>query len=248
MGESISAEYMNTIVKADCMDVLRNLPDNAVDAIITDPPYCSGGRGISDRQKTTQKKYADGRKTRPDFFGDSKDVRSWSHWCITWISEGYRALKQGGYFLMFSDWRQLPTATDVMQIGGISWKGLVVWNKGLGSRAPHKGYFRHQFEYILWGTKGACINKNNKILPGCYEYHIRQSDKFHIAGKPTPLMEDLVEIVPSRSIILDPFAGSGTTCIAAMNKGRNFIGVEFQQEYYDIACKRIKDARAAKKA
>lgn len=61
-------------------------------------------------------------------------------------------------------------------------------------------------------------------------------------------MEDLVEIVPSRSIILDPFAGSGTTCIAAMNKGRNFIGVEFQQEYYDIACKRIKDARAAKKA
>lgn len=149
---------------------------------------------------------------------------------------------------MFSDWRQLPTATDVMQIGGISWKGLVVWNKGLGSRAPHKGYFRHQCEYILWGTKGACINKNNKILPGCYEYHIRKSDKFHITGKPTPLMEDLVEIVPSRSIILDPFAGSGTTCIAAMNKGRNFIGVEFQQEYYDIACKRIKDARAAKKA
>ena len=53
------------------------------------------------------------------------------------------------------------------------------------------------------------------------------------------LMEDLVQVVPAGSLILDPFAGSGTTCVAARNQGRSFIGIERDQGYAEVAEKRI---------
>ncbi len=125
-------------------------------------------------------------------------------------------------------------------MGEINWRGIVAWDKGGGSRAPHKGYFKHQCEYIVWGTKGAC----KKIdyagpFPGCFKYPVRLSDKFHLAGKPTPLMEELVRIVPEGGVVLDPFCGSGTTCVAAKIHRRQYIGIEKMKLYVDIASKRL---------
>ena len=112
---------------------------------------------------------------------------------------------------MFTDWRQLPATTDVLQIGELIWRGIIAWDKGGGARAPHKGYFRHQCEYIVWGTKGKCLKqKFTGPFPGCYKFPVKLSDKFHLTGKPTALMEELVQIVPVGKLILDPFAGSGT--------------------------------------
>lgn len=232
-------KYLNRIIEGDALEVLRSLPDNSVDAVITDPPYCSGGRSIAQKQQNTGDKYENNRSQRPDFAGDGKDTRSWARWCTLWIAECRRILKPHGYFLMFSDWRQLPTATDVLQIGGVLWRGIIAWNKGNGARAPHKGYFRHQCEYIVWGTKGQCLPQDSGPWSGCPEYHVCQTDKFHIAGKPTKLMEELMETVPDDGVVLDPFAGSGTTCVAAQNTGRRFIGIETMPEYCKIARDRL---------
>lgn len=232
-------KYLNRIIEGNCIDIMQKIPDQTIDAIITDPPYCSGGRSINARQQKTTQKYENHQMGRPDFVGDAKDSRSWFRWMWAIIAEEYRILKPGGYFLMFSDWRQLPTATDAIQMGGISWRGVIAWNKGLGARAPHKGYFRHQCEFIVWGTKGPCLPQPDGPFPGCFERHVLQSDKYHIAGKPTALMEDLVDIVPAGGIVLDPFAGSGTTCIAARRKGRRFIGIEKMKEYVEIAKGRL---------
>jgi len=115
------------------------------------------------------------------------------------------------------------------------------WNKGTGSSAPHKGYFRHQCEYIVWGTKGKCPRAQHAgPYPGCFDFPVKQSDKFHLTGKPTLLMEELVKIVPEGCVILDPFAGSGTTCVAALKNNRQFIGFEKTQVYYDVALERLK--------
>lgn len=233
-------KYLNRIIQGDCLETLRLLPNNSIDAVITDPPYCSGGRSIGAKIQKTTNKYENNPQGRPDFLGDAKDGRSWLMWCNLWIAECFRTLKEGGYFLMFCDWRQMPTATDALQIGGISWRGVIVWNKGLGSRAPHKGYFRHQCEFILWGTKGPCNIQNNGPFPGCYEEHVRQSDKHHIAGKPTALMEELCKVIPYDGIILDPFAGSGTTCVAALKTGHQYIGIEKMPEYCEISNQRLR--------
>ncbi len=236
-------KFLNQLILGDSLDVLRKLPDNSVDAVITDPPYCSGGRSVSERAMPPSKKYEQTSNKvvhRPDFIGDAKDVRSWLHWCILWINECHRVLKPSGYFLMFSDWRQLPTATDAVQMGEIAWRGIVPWNKGGGSRAPHKGYFRHQCEYIVWGTKGSCMKAiHDGPYAGCFNFPVKQSDKFHMTGKPTPLMEELIKIIPEGGVILDPFAGSGTTLIAAKMHNRNYIGIEKTQVYFDIANQRL---------
>lgn len=236
---------LNKIFLGDCLEILKQIPSNSIDAVITDPPYASGGRSISEKSLPPSRKYEQtDNKTvhRPDFFGDTKDSRSWLHWCILWISECQRVLKDNGYFLMFTDWRQLPTTTDAIQMADLIWRGVVAWDKGLGSRAPHKGYFRHQCEYIVWGTKGQCKKAVHAgPYPGCLKFPVLQKDKFHLAGKPTPLMEELVKIVPEGSIILDPFIGSGTTAVAARKQNRNFIGIEKSDVYYQIALNRLKN-------
>ncbi|SEO98024.1 DNA methylase [Propionispora vibrioides] len=141
---------------------------------------------------------------------------------------------------MFSDWRQLPLATDALQMGELAWRGIIAWDKTEGARAPHKGYFKHQCEYIVWGTKGPCHKAEHAgPYPGCYRFPVKQTDKFHLAGKPTPLMEQLVTIVPVGGIILDPFTGSGTLPKAAQNMGRNFIAIEKTSVYAQVAMERV---------
>jgi len=127
-----------------------------------------------------------------------------------------------------------------VQSGGITWRGLIVWDKGAGARAPHKGYFKHQCEYIVWGSKGD-IESSNPAGPfdGCYKYPVLQADKHHLTGKPTALMRELVRCAPEGGLILDPFAGSGSTGVAALLEGKRFIGIERETAYADIARDRL---------
>lgn len=146
--------------------------------------------------------------------------------------------------MTFTDWRQLPSTTDMIQAGGIVWRGIIAWDKGLAARAPHTGYARHQCEYIVWGTKGQCFKRPGEgPFPGCNHVSVRQSDKHHMTGKPTELMRRLVRMTPPEVVILDPFAGSGTTCVAAILEGRHFIGIEMTSDYADIAKSRIAQAQ-----
>ena len=215
-----------------------------VDAVICDPPYSSGGFARDDKNKTPDQKYTQSGSAqgkRPNFGGDSRDQRSYLLWCSLWIEECIRLLRPGGYFLVFTDWRQLPVMTDAVQVGGVFWRGLVVWDKGAGARAPHKGYFRHQCEYVVWGTKGpATVAEHDGPFPGCVQATVRQVDKHHLTGKPTALMEELVRCVPPGGLILDPFAGSGTTGVAALKTGRRFIGIEREAAYAAIAEERLR--------
>jgi site-specific DNA-methyltransferase (adenine-specific) len=231
----------------DSMKLLSSLPSDSVDAIITDPPYSSGGFTRADRNASPNAKYVQGgqEKTWASFSGDNRDARSWQFWCQLWVSECLRIVKPGGYFLTFTDWRQLPITTDYMQAGGFVWHGIIAWNKGRGARAPHTGFFRHQCEYIVWGTKGQMAKaKHGGPFDGCFEHHVRQSDKFHLTGKPTPLMVDLVAIVPPGGVVLDPFMGSGSTGVACIQTGRQFIGVELDDHYFTVAQQRIAEAES----
>jgi site-specific DNA-methyltransferase (adenine-specific) len=129
---------------------------------------------------------------------------------------------------------------DAIQCGGIIWRGIVAWDKGRGARAPHKGYFKHQCEFVLWGTKGAIPQlRRDGPFDGCLHVPVLQSDKFHLTGKPTQLMSELVRPVPPGGIILDPFAGSGSTGVAAVMSGRRFIGIEREAAYVEIARTRL---------
>lgn len=237
------------VVHGDSLDVLRALPDGCVDAVVTDPPYSSGGFTRGDRQLTVAEKYQQSGTERQyaTFGGDNRDARSWGYWCTPWLSEARRVTKPGGYCLLFTDWRQLPMATDVMQAGEWQWRGIVSWDKGLGARAPHKGYFRHQCEYVVWGTNGPLAapptdDPRDGPWPGSFTVPVRQDDKYHLTGKPTQLMRELVKVVPPAGIVLDPFAGSGTTGIAAAKEGRRCLLIEKTRDYAEVARRRVAEA------
>lgn len=108
-----------------------------------------------------------------------------------------------------------------MQIGEIVWRSVIAWDKLKSSRAPHTGYFWYQCEYIVWGIKDNCPKAEHAgPYPGCFRFPVKQSDKFHLTGKPMQLMEQLVSIVPEGHIVLDPFAGSGTMFVAEKHMKR----------------------------
>ena len=228
--------------KGDCLTVLPRIADATVDAVITDPPCCSGATSLAAKSADPIKKYCNDHTGggRPSFEGDARDQRSFVAWGALWVSQFRRVLKPGGYCLIFTDWRQLPTMADTLQAGGITWRGVIAWDKGGASRSPHKGYFRHQCEYLVWGTRGPCHNRADAgPFPGCYHIPVDRRDKHHITGKPVALMERLVEIVPAGGLILDAFVGSGTTGVACAKTGRRAILVEESAAYCEITQKRL---------
>lgn len=229
------------LYRGDCLDIMRQMADNSVDAVIAD--YSSGGFTRSDRTADPTSKYVQtGTEIiRDSFTGDNRDGRSWCYWSALWLSEAFRLVRPSGYCLTFCDWRQLPLASDALQAGGFVWRGVVVWDKTSGARAPHTGYFRHQCEYIVWGTKGVSVPaEHGGPLDGCYRYPVLQWDKHHMTGKPTRLLQDLVQIVPPGATVFDPFMGSGTTGVAALQTNRQFVGVEITTHYFEIAAQRLK--------
>lgn len=230
-----------TIYPGEALAVLQSLPDASVDAVITDPPYSSGGQFRGDRADNTGSKYVQtGTKIqRPDFAGDNRDQRAFLLWCQLWLDECLRVAKPGAPICLFTDWRQLPTVTDALQIGGWIWRGLVVWDKTEAAR-PMSGRFTSQAEYVVWGSAGAMpVDLTAPCLPGVFRFPVKQSDKFHQTGKPTALMREVVKICPEGGVILDPFMGSGTTGVAALLEKRRFIGCEKQADIFDTAARRL---------
>lgn len=246
MSETLVLEKVSLHL-GEALGILQSLPSESVDALITDPPYSSGGFTRSDRNGDPAAKYVQSGTLaqRASFSGDNRDQRSFLTWCTLWLTEVMRVLKPSGYAMIFTDWRQLPITTDAFQCGGLVWRGLIAWDKTEAARPPHTGYFRHQCEYIVWGTKGVSSPSDyGGPWPGCFRVPVRQADKHHITGKPTELMRELVKAVPPEGLILDPFMGSGTTGHAAMLEGRRFIGIEMDPHYFEIAEKRIRNASA----
>ena len=196
------------IIHGDSLTVLESFPPSTFDAVITDPPYASGGRTQAEKSKATAKKYSSmGGNAPPDFDGDAKDQRSWTRWAAEWLYLARRAAKPGAPVCMFIDWRQLPCASDALQWAGWIWRGIAVWDKG--NSRPQKGRFRQQAEYIVWGSNGDMpVSRPVPCLPGVFKYGNPQN-RIHLTEKPLQLMQDLVKITEPGGHILDCRLGSG---------------------------------------
>jgi len=228
-----------TLHHGDALRWLETLLDGSADALITDPPYSSGGLQSANRNSTPSKKYIDGSGryiTFCDFEGDTRDQRVHSRWMVDWLSEARRVLRIGAPVCLFSDWRQLPLTTDAMQYAGFIWRGIMVWDK-TNCRFV-RGRPQARAEYIVWGSKGDLpLTRNAPALPGIFTHAIARTDRHHMTGKPTALMRRLVNICERHSdgsggLILDPFAGSGTTLVAAALEGYRAAGCELSEDYY----------------
>lgn len=232
-----------TLYCGDALDILTRLnPD--YDALITDPPYSSGGLYMGQRAAPPSAKYANSRH-HAEFSGDNRDSRGWSFWSAQWMTRATQLIKPGGYIMVFSDWRQLPAFTDIFQVGGARWRGVVVWDKTQSSRAPHTGYFRHQCEYVVWGSVGGLEKRQGGPFAGCITVRVNPAEKLHMTAKPVALMAELERPLADTAHILDPFMGSASTALPILQRGGSFTGIEQSSEIFDIACSRIEKALSA---
>jgi site-specific DNA-methyltransferase (adenine-specific) len=233
------------MLKGDALAIVREMPDASVDAVVTDPPYSSGGMFRGDRAKATGSKYTDGSAARQnaDFGGDSRDQRGFLVWSAMWLTEAHRVAKDDALLMAFIDWRQLPTLTDAVQAGGWIWRGIIPWHKT--NARCFAGRFTNACEYVVWASKGSLPNPSDggRAFPGIYTASSPR-ERVHQTQKPVELMEQLLAPVRANGVVLDPFAGSGTTGVAALNTGRDFIGVEMTDHYHAIACQRIQEAES----
>ena len=228
-----------TIYHGDCFDVLHDL--SGIGAVVTDPPYSSGGAFRGDRMSTTLKKYvssdAEAQRTGIGFTGDNRDQRAFLAWCTLWMNAARVACVDGATIACFIDWRQLPTMTDAIQAGGWVWRGIGAWSKKFGR--PRAGGFSSACEFLVWGTNGALVE--HKVYPsGVFECSSPPTaDRDHITQKPEQVVSWAMGNVQIGAIVLDPFMGSGTTLVAAKEFGRRAIGIEIEERYCEIAAKRL---------
>ena len=117
------------------------------------------------------------------------------------------------------------------------WRCICAWDKTEASR-PRNGGFRAQCEFMAWATRGP-FPETGVYLDGCFRV-LADRDKLHQAVKPLALMERLVTIAPAGGLVVDPFAGSGTTCIAALRQGRRIVGIEISAEWAELARERVR--------
>lgn len=226
-----------TIYHGDALDILPTL--SGIGAVVTDPPYSSGGAFRGDRVGSTIAKYVDSGVSETaayhrEFAGDTRDQRSFLTWCGLWLNASRRASDEKAIVASFIDWRQLPTMTDALQVGGWVWRGIATWHKP-GIRMQ-RARFSSSAEYVVWGTNGGWNDHD-----GCPQNVFAcapDSDKEHIAQKPASVMRWVMQIVPPNAVVLDPFMGSGATLRAAKDKGCRAIGIEVDEHYCELAATR----------
>lgn len=227
------------IHNTDCLDYLRTLPAGYFDAVLTDPPYSSGGMYRGDRVRKTSDKYqttgVEDRK--PEFFGDTRDQRSLERWCAQWMRECWRVSKDGAFIFAFIDWRNLAVMIDALQMAGWVYRGVFPWIKP--NTRPQKGTFQYNTEFIVYGTRGGVVQQEKYAKGFWQQMPLPTVKRIHSTEKPVELLEYLLQFTPEGGRVFDPFAGSGSTGEACARLGLEFEGCELSPEYTEAANARL---------
>jgi len=212
----------------DCLDFLKKIPDNSVGLILMDPPF-----GISKKtgfQTGGGKQYAR-IKTSLDFgeWDKKKNIVDLDKV----IQECYRILYKGGTIITFYDYWKITQMKSWMEKSGFRMLRLIEWMKtNPVPRNQYKIYLGNAMEFAICGVKGSKPVFHGKYDPGIYKFPICHG--WHPTQKPLKLFEELIKKHSNYGdIILDPFLGSGTTAIAALNLGRKILGCEKDKKYFN---------------
>lgn len=229
------------LILGDSLNVLPLLDESSIDAVITDPPYSSGGAFRGDRTRSTIDKYVQTGTIHQhsEFTGDTRDQRGFFAWCSLWLLAARYACKPGAVLCSFIDWRQLPVMTDSVQAGGWVWRNLATWWKP-GCRMQ-KGRFSSSAEYVVYATNGphdglALDSPQNVFTCGS----LAAEDKDHIAEKPAEVADWLIGTT-NGGTVLDPFMGSCAFGVAAIRRGLGFVGIDNDPRSFELSLERVRD-------
>ena len=223
------------IYNADCLEKLKDIPDKSIDLIVTDPPYLTTARGNAGNSGGMLQKEIN--KKGKVFKFNNID-------CKEYAPEFYRLLKEGTHCYIMTNHINLIDMLNTFTNIGFHFIKSLVWDKGNKIMGQ---YYMSQFEYILFFRKGKGKKINNCGTSDILSVkNIKMKDSngknLHDTEKPVDLMKILIENSSNKNdTILDPFMGIGTTGVACKELNRNFIGIELDKNYFQIAKKRINE-------
>jgi site-specific DNA-methyltransferase (adenine-specific) len=225
----------------DCLEGMKQIPDNSIDLIVTDPPYKIVEGGCSNKAVTINACGGILNKHDGDNIELVKKGKIFTHNEIEfkeWLPEIYRVLKKQSHCYIMINGRNLAELQMEAEKVGFRFHNIIVWDKG--NATPNKWYMQ-RLEFILFMFKGEAKNINNMGTTTLLQVpNIKRGTKLHPTEKPVDLMKILIENSSKKNdIVLEPFAGCGSTLLACKETGRNFIGFELDKHYCELAEKRI---------
>ncbi|MCK6508967.1 site-specific DNA-methyltransferase [Myxococcota bacterium] len=232
--------FMNQIICGDCLDIMKQMPSNSVDLVVTSPPYNlknSTGNGMKDGRggKWSNAALIEGYSHYDDNLPHEEYVE-WQRQCI---NEMMRILHEDGAIFYNHKWRVqgglLQDRHDI--VSGFPVRQIIIW-KRKGGINFNKGYFLPTYEVIyLIAKKGFELAPKANSVGDVWEF-TQELNNEHPAPFPLALPERCISSTLAKTI-LDPFSGSGTTALAAKKLGRNFIGIEISPLYCESSKKRL---------
>jgi len=230
------------LINGDCLEEMDKLIIEGikVDAIITDPPF-----NIVEKIGSNIHLFRQGAKSENTTFKEGSMNFDVGFDQLAWLQRIPKILKKGGNLIIFNDWENMGDISKELRSLKIKVKSLNHWQKNNPCPAEWRRRFVSGREYFLHCTKGGNNTFNTeKLHKGCFTYPLtKQSEKSfgkHPNQKPVNLLTEMVEILTNAGqTVLDPFMGSGSAGVVCKNLNRNFIGIELDKGYFDIAKDRI---------
>ena len=216
-------DNMITLYHGDMLVEMDKIPDGSVDLVVTDPPY-----GMDYQSGWRINKYE---KIKNDVTIEN-DIHEW-------ITQIYRVLKENTGLYMFCSWHKIDIFKQAIE-SRFTIKNIIVWNKNNHGSGDLEGSYAPKHEFIIYAHKGRLLNKGERHTDVLNFDRVDGTKSVHPTQKPTDLLGLLIKnSTNEHETVLDPFMGSGTTGIACDNTDRRFIGIELDENYFNIAKKRI---------
>lgn len=218
---------INKLYHLDCLEGFKQLDDNSVDLVLTDPPY-----NISKENRFNSM----GRKGI-DFGEWDKGFNQ-----VDWIKAVAPKVKKGGSIVIFNSVQNIGTVIDALEANGFTYKQLGFYRKTNPMPRNRDRLYVTATEVFIWAVKGRgwTFNRQRETYENAiFDYPtVHHKERIHSTQKPVGLMEDLIKIHSNEGdLVLDCFSGSASTLIAAKNLNRSYIGFELD----DINYKNSKD-------
>jgi len=215
---------MWTLYEGDCLEVMRTLPSESVDAVVTDPPY-----GI-DYQSAWRIDPAQ----RYEKIANDKQPFIW------FLHDAYRLVKDGGALICFCRWDVQEAFRQAIGWAGFEVKSQVIWDREHHGMGDLQAAYAPCHDVIWFAVKGDFAFPNKRPTSVVRVPRIGGEALRHPNEKPVSLMQALIrQVTRPGATVLDPFAGSGATIEAAEKEDRDSIGVELSREYCAIIRERM---------
>lgn len=234
-------DVVNKIICGDCLDVMKTLPSNSIDLVVTSPPYNlknSTGNGMSANTKSG--KWA-GNPLQNGYshYSDNIPAPEYADWQYNCLKEMFRLLKDDGAIFYNHKWRVqgglIQNRNDIIR--DLPVRQIIIWRRKGGFNF-NPGYFLPTYEVIYLIPKpGFKLAPKANAYGDVWEFTQEMKNE-HPAPFPVALIDRIISSTTAQ-IILDPFSGSGTTAVVAMGLKRKYIGIELSPDYCKMSTDRI---------